>query len=105
MAQSFPEYATAHADFIDQLAHATSAMLREAFDHAWTTLSATGALADFARLCNELDALEADAEARKEAGRPPKDVYRCVALPGHRPSSASRSLLAAGRCSENSVSS
>ena len=91
MAQSFPEYASAHADFIDQLAHATSAMLREAFDHAWTTLSATGALADFARLCNELDALEADAEARKEAGRPPKDVYRCVALPGHRPSSASRS--------------
>ena len=97
MAQSFPEYATAHADFIDQLAHATSAMLREAFDHAWTTLSATGALADFARLCNELDALEADAEARKEAGRPPKDVYRCVALPCRCPPFASRSLPATRR--------
>ena len=80
MSQSFPEYASEHADFIDQLAHATSAMLREAFDHAWTTLSQTGALADFGRLCNELDALEADAEARNEAGRPSKDVYRCAML-------------------------
>lgn len=80
MSQSFPEYASEHADLIDQLAHATSAMLREAFDHAWTTLSQTGALADFGRLCNELDALEADAEARNEAGRPSKDVYRCVSL-------------------------
>ena len=79
VAQSFPEeQGREHDEYFHDLAAAIQRQLNASYESAWAQLTTEGQFADLLRLLNELDQIEAEAEARKEAGRPAKDIYRRV---------------------------
>lgn len=82
VAASFPEHGAEHTEYFHDLASAIQRQLHASFESAWTQMTTEGQFADLLRLLNELDQIEAEAEARKEAGRPAKDIYRLVVCHG-----------------------